>query len=122
MIYKDKGTEAELPAIFFTNYCILLAARSYKQMQEFVCQIFIMKGSSERLWQVQGAADWRILPVITEAVSRKGKNLMYDENVCGKREHACDGGGTETGCLWRGLKSSRLLKEGGHIWNWSYIA
>lgn len=57
---------------------------------------FVMKRSSERLWQVQGAADWRILPVITEAVSRKGKNLMYDENVCGKGEHACDGGGKET--------------------------
>lgn len=45
---------------------------------------------------MQGAADWTILPVITEAVSRKGKNPMYDENVCGKREHGCGGGGKET--------------------------
>lgn len=45
---------------------------------------------------MQGAADRRILPVITEAVSRKGKNLMYDENVCGKGEPARDGGGKET--------------------------
>lgn len=56
----------------------------------------MMKGSSERLWQVWGAADWRILPVITEAVSEKGKNLMYDGNVCGKREHACNGERKET--------------------------
>lgn len=96
MIYKDKGTEAKLPANFFTNDTILLAARSCKQMQKFICLIFTMKGSSERLWQVQGASVWRILPVITEAVSRKEKNLMYGENVCGKRESACDGGGKET--------------------------
>lgn len=29
-------------------------------------------------------------------MSRKGKNLMYGENVCGKIESACHGGGKET--------------------------
>lgn len=96
MFYKDKFTEAVLPTNLFTNSNNLLAARRYKQMRLFICLIVVMKGSSERLWQVWGAADWRILPVITESVSGRGKNLMYDGNVCGKREHACNGGKKET--------------------------
>lgn len=43
-----------------------------------------------------GSCRLKSLPIIMEAVSGKGKNLMYDGNVYGEKECVCNGGRKET--------------------------